>query len=218
MNKNYMKIYLLLEQLKQQSECLDKQVACIITDLNYNILSIGINEIVFCNKECDKTCEVVHAETNTIFSTNKAILGCMGYYAFINLFPCENCQRALQNNGIQKIISFAPKHKKQIFKDIEIVTNISDILLAFNGKDRQLNIIIGELSELIGSITNHFNKRNFLVKDKSVEKVLDEIIDVELMLIQLKKILFKEDKEVYNKLRSLQEAKYLKLLEGLNSF
>ena len=44
-------------------------------------------------------------------------------YIFVNLFPCENCQRSLINHmpSLEKIISFAPKHKKQIFHNIEIV-------------------------------------------------------------------------------------------------
>ena len=47
--------YKLLSLVKQQTTCIDKQVACIITDKNYKILSVGFNEVIICDKDnCDK--------------------------------------------------------------------------------------------------------------------------------------------------------------------
>jgi len=214
MNKNYMYMYRILEQLKHQSECIDKQVACIITDEFYNIVSTGINTIIECNRDChnkeSRICNVDHAEIKAIENMNPYS---RRYYAFINLFPCAPCQIELKNKGIQKIISFTPKHKEQVFKNIEIVDNLSDMLLNNNGQAKQLSVAQGELCELVTSISDYFYRPE---KKMVIEDILDEIVDVELMLTQIKKILWLGDRETYNKLREIQKEKYLKLLKKIN--
>ncbi|KKK65668.1 hypothetical protein LCGC14_2971820 [marine sediment metagenome] len=56
-----------LNRLKEQSQCLDKQVACIVVDELDRIVSHGINEIVECDKKChdkeNRICVFRHAET-----------------------------------------------------------------------------------------------------------------------------------------------------------
>ncbi|MEJ2248056.1 MAG: hypothetical protein P8Y70_00165 [Candidatus Lokiarchaeota archaeon] len=215
MNEHYMEIYNLLEQYKQQSKCVDKQVACILTDEFGNILSYGINEILTCNKNCNdkenRICNVIHAEVNAclrLSDENKDIKK----YAFINLFPCKACQEFMTTfYNVTKIISFSPKHKEQVFKNIEIVKNISDELLKQNGEYKQLSIAQGELCELVTTISDFFYRQ--AVKNIPIENILDEIVDVELMLCQLKKILWKIDKEVYNRLTKVRNDKYLKLFK-----
>lgn len=222
MNKKYIHIYTILEQLKQQSECIDKQVACIITNKEYNILGYGINEIMKCNKNChdkeNRLCNVLHAEVVAISQMDDYILKNDAYYAFINLFPCVNCQLILAKTNIKKIICFNTQHKKQVFEDIEIVENLGDELLIANGEEKQLFVIIGELGELITEICDYFNDRVFKKKNKCIEKVIDEIIDVELMIGQLKRIIFHKDNEFYNKLRKMRIEKHLKLHDKLKSF
>jgi len=38
-------IFHLMNILKEESKCIDKQVVCIITDPHYNVLSYGVNKI-----------------------------------------------------------------------------------------------------------------------------------------------------------------------------
>lgn len=124
-NLPYMDFYHAMEQLKIKSKCVDKQVVCIITDEHYYSLSFGINFIICCDKKCgdkeNRLCVTQHAEINAINNCNSLLLKTRAKYAFVNLFPCAPCQKALEAIGIEKIISFTPKHKKQVFKNIEIV-------------------------------------------------------------------------------------------------
>ena len=50
-----------------------------------------------------------------------------------------------------------------------------------------------------------------------IEEILDEIIDVELMLLQLKRILLIQDKKIKIKLEELKEVKYNRLLDKLKN-
>jgi deoxycytidylate deaminase len=127
----YKNFYRAMEQLKDQSKCLDKQVVCIITDVHFYTLSYGVNQVLGCDKQCDnkenRLCIVQHAEINAINNCNDTLLKRRAVYAFVNLFPCASCQKALEATGIEKIISFSPKHKLQVFENIEIV-NINNLL------------------------------------------------------------------------------------------
>ena len=66
MNKKEILIHHYLNQLKEKSKCIDKQVACVITDASYEIISTGINRVIFCDQNCDdkinRRCFTVHAE------------------------------------------------------------------------------------------------------------------------------------------------------------
>lgn len=122
---NYRNFYKTMQKLKIHSGCIDKQVVCIITDEHYYSLSYGVNKIIACDKKCDdkenRLCITTHAEINAINNCNSILLKKRAKYAFVNLFPCAPCQKALKAIGIEKIISFTPKHKKQVFKNIEII-------------------------------------------------------------------------------------------------
>jgi deoxycytidylate deaminase len=215
-NYRYMCIYRRLEQLKHQSHCIDKQVACIITDSEYNIISTGVNRIIKCDKNCDdkenRICNTEHAEVMACKYIDRTKY--RNRYAFINLFPCAPCQETLAEYGVRKIISFTPKHKDQVFEEIEIAPNISEMLLDHNSMDKQLSVAQGELCELVTSISDYFYRPE---KEIKIEEILDEIVDVELMLMQLKKILWYDDNEVYNKLRDLQKGKYSSIIEKIKT-
>ena len=99
----------------------------------------------------------------------------------------------------------------------ELTNELSTKLLNVNGKRTQLYVIIGELAELITAITDYSSKRGILPKSKNIDLVLDEIIDVELQLILLKKILCTDDINVLHKLDILGKIKYEGLLKKLNS-
>ncbi len=215
-----------LNKLKEQSQCLDKQVACIIVDKQDRIVSQGINEIIKCDKKChdkeNRICVVRHAEIVAIrnLRPEPANPGSRTIYqapefpfAYINLFPCVPCQKELAHIGIQEIVVFGPRHKDQWFKNIRLEPDIFAELAAHNGRDKQLSVAQGELAELITSISDYFYRPD---KFTTPHDLADEIIDAELMIDQVKKLLWENESETYNIIRELRIRKFVKLLQSID--
>lgn len=216
MNIQEYNIMHLLNRLKEQSTCLDKQVACIIVDSNYNILSTGINTIITCDENChdkkERICSTIHAEI--IACTNMNTLNRIkARTAYINLFPCIPCQHTLKN-WVHEIVVFGPKHKEQEFKNIRLERNLYADLLESNKQAKQLSVAQGELCELVTAISDYFYRPE---KNMKVATIVDEIIDAELMLDQIKLICWKGKPEFYNLLKDAREMKYKKIQERLSS-
>ena len=112
----------IMESLKRLSKCIDKQVVCLIVDNDGTILSIGVNKILKCDKNCDdkknRTCVVNHAEIEAIIhlSDAKGIEELPNEYkptAYVSLFPCAPCQLAL-NPYVKEIVTFGMIHKEWV--------------------------------------------------------------------------------------------------------
>jgi len=216
MNIHEYNIMHLLNKLKEQSKCIDKQVACIITDSNYNILSMGINKIVECDKDCHnkehRICLTVHAEI--VACTNMNTLNRIhASTAYTNLFPCVPCQQTLKN-WVKEIVVFGPQHKEQEFANIRLEQNLYADLLNSNKQAKQLSVAQGELCELVTAISDYFYRPE---KKMKVDDIVDEIIDAELMLDQIKLICWNKDSKFFNVLRTCREMKYKKIQEQVNS-
>ena len=57
---------------------------------------------------------VVHAEANAIYNANAPVSGCSVY---VTLFPCNECAKAIIQNGIKEIVYVSDKYADQdIFK------------------------------------------------------------------------------------------------------
>jgi len=213
MNKQEILIAHYLNEIKEQSECIDKQVVCVITDKNYRILSTGINHIIACDQNCDdkinRRCETVHAEI--IAMANLKNFNHRAKYAYLNLFPCVPCQNAL-SHFVEEIIVFGPKHKDQVFDNIRLEPNLYEELLKNNGQEKQLSVAQGELCELVTAISDYFYRGD---KQLRITHLLDEIIDAELMIDQIKLICWKKDSSIFNKLRMLRKMKYDKVLKSV---
>jgi len=209
MNYQEAHIFHLMNLYKEQSWCLDKQVVCILTDKDYNILSYGINEIIACDQQChdkeNRRCETVHAEIVALQKTSQ-----IAHYAFVNLFPCAPCQTRLRQEGIQEIIVAGPKHKKQVVDIIRLESDLYKDILLDNGQEKQLSVAQGELAELITAISDFFYRPE---KKIPMEELLDEVADVELMLMQIKTICWKNDPSAYNQLRNIRGAKHIALID-----
>ena len=203
-----------LNKLKEQSPCVDKQVACVITDRSYKIISIGVNAVVFCDKNChdkeNRTCETIHAEI--IACANLNDFNHRAKYAYINLFPCPPCQTAL-SNFVEEIIVFGKKHKDQVFDNIRLEPDLYSDMLESNGVYKQLSVAQGELAELITAISDYFHRND---KHTSLANIVDEIIDAEFMLDQIKLIVWKSEPEFFNHLKVLRGPKYERLQHLLN--
>ncbi len=203
-----------LNKLKEQSACVDKQVACVITDIRYRIISMGVNEIVSCDKNChdkeNRICETDHAEM--VACANLHDFNSRSKYAYINLFPCPPCQIAL-SNFVEEIIVFGKKHKDQVFENIRLEPNLYLDMLESNGVNKQLSVAQGELAELITAISDYFYRKD---KHKQLANIVDEIIDAEFMLDQIKLIIWKKEPEFFSHLKVLRGPKYERLQHLLN--
>lgn len=204
----------LLNKLKEQSQCIDKQVACIITNKYGSIISVGVNQIIDCDKNChdkeNRICETVHAEIVTCDHMTP-LDHTQATTAYLNLFPCVPCQKVLAN-WVEEIVVFGKQHKNQWFKNIRLEQNLYQNMLEHNGPDKQLSVAQGELAELITAISDYFYRPDKKIK---ITDFLDEILDAEFMLDQIKLITWLKEPEAYNLLRELRNDKYHKLEELL---
>ncbi len=99
--------------------------ACIVNEQNV-IVGLGYNgfprgchddELPWCRE--GETLEtkyayVVHAEANAIMNANSSVKGCRLY---VNLFPCNECAKAIIQGGIKEVIYTSDKYADMdIFK------------------------------------------------------------------------------------------------------
>lgn len=115
-------MYKATNALKFLSKCKDKQVVCIITDNENTILSIGINTIISCDKNCEdhekRICNVIHAEIMAVLNLNERTRK-FAVRAYVNLFPCMECQVALAT-FVKEIVVFGKQHKKDIVRNLVV--------------------------------------------------------------------------------------------------
>lgn len=85
----------------QQSPCKDKQVGCVITDSDLNIIGTGYNTFIGennCVSPCDASnCNIIHAEVAALNTVSPRV---QPRYAFCTLEPCARCQVYLETQGI----------------------------------------------------------------------------------------------------------------------
>ena len=220
MNPYELDIAAYLNRLKERSKCLDKQVACCIVNPEGRIIASGVNEILLCDKNChdkeNRTCEVRHAEItacNNLRYDDLLLPLKIPFTAYVNLFPCVPCQKFMAQSGVTEIVVFGPRHKDQWFENIRLERDIYADLIQSNGEAKALSVAQGELAELITAISDYFYRPDKLVPPHDV---IDEIIDVELMVAQVKKILWKREPETYNILREMRKTKFRKLLQMMD--
>lgn len=227
-------MFKMLEALKEESRCIDKQVACIICNDEGVIVAQGVNTILDCDKNCHdkekRVCKVVHAEqmaVRTLAVTEEereAIEGGRIYKkhrtAYVSLFPCAACQRAILPY-VDEIVTYGMIHKDWVSGDkLTVFPHMSYTLLNSNGRDGQRVIAAGELAELITAISDVFQRTD---RDAPIEDLLDEIVDVEMQLDMLKIMAHEKNAEAFNLLRDIRGKKYARVLEkygkvGISSY
>jgi deoxycytidylate deaminase len=214
-----LEMYAMLEELKQQSKCVDKQVACIIVDnATHDILATGVNTVLVCDKNCHdkehRLCKVIHAEVSAIQRLNQGGQA-KGKTAYVSLFPCKACQEAILPY-VGEIVTFGMIHKDWVSGDkLTVFPHLEYTLLKLNGPIKQLSIAQGELAELITSVSDVFSRED---KDKKDEDLIDELIDVELQIKLIKIIAQEQYPALYNKLRAARSEKYAALLARYAKF
>lgn len=222
-----------LEKLKEQSKCIDKQVACIIADTRGNILAQGVNTVIECDKNChdkvNRTCKVRHAEVSALVSLRAADdeeehgeirYGKRGRTAYVSLFPCKACQESILP-FVDEIVTFGMIHKDWVSGDrLTVFPHLSYMLMNHNGREIQRTIASGELAELITAISDVFARDD---KDKNIRDFMDEIYDAEIQLNMLKIMAHEKNPEAFNALREIRAEKTRALMtkygkNGLNSY
>lgn len=137
--------YDIMIALAATSRCIDKQVACIIIDQRFNILSVGVNNVIECDLNCDdkenRLCNVRHAEDMAFSHLRQT--GVKPWRAYINLFPCMPCQRLLFYPGqVQEIVAFGRVHKEPT---VPVTVFTHEEVLEAIGKDanylRRINLL-----------------------------------------------------------------------------
>lgn len=173
MTKFDLNMYFILNTVKMLSRCKDRQVAAISVYDN-SIIGLSWNKPFNCNGLCNHTCRAMHAETGL-----NLVKGCNVY---LNLFPCENCQRIMSEHGVKHVIVFGEQHKQIVPDttfDILCLPNITSYLLKYNGQDKQRLIEAGECGELITAIADSARTD----REQKTRDIVSEEVDVMLQLM-----------------------------------
>lgn len=108
-----LEMFIAMERLRILSKCIDKQVVCIITDRNNHVLSVGVNTVEACNKDCHnkeaRLCVVRHAEVVAVENLSP-INRQRAARAYVSLFPCAPCQSVIAPI-VDEIVTFGMAHK-----------------------------------------------------------------------------------------------------------
>lgn len=166
-------MYFILNTVKMLSTCKDKQVAAISVYEN-NIIGLSWNKPNLCNGQCNHKCSAIHAEETLNFTE-----GCTVY---LNLFPCENCQRRMSEHSVRHVVVFGEQHKPVVpgaTFDIVCLPNIISYLPKYNGQDRQRLIEAGECGELITAIADSTRTD----REQETRDIVSEEVDVMLQLM-----------------------------------
>lgn len=110
--------------IASRSECLDKQVGCVITDHQNRIIGTGYNGFPagglnlctsVCAKDMGESCEMVHAELNALLYSDVSRAHAM----YVTLPPCSNCLRHIENTPISTLylpLSYKNSPKTEILE------------------------------------------------------------------------------------------------------
>ncbi len=203
-----------LERIRAQSVCIDKQVSCIIVNKKGAIVASGVNTVLECNKNChdkaNRICTVRHAEVSTLQTLSMGDIQIGGLTAYTSLFPCKACQEELLP-FVDEIVTFGMIHKDWVSGDkLTVFHHMSYMLMKHNGPEKQRFVAMGELAELITSVSDFFARG---AEGKAeAEEVLDEIFDAETQIEILKIMVHEKFPEAYNELRRIRDEKTKKLL------
>ena len=193
------KYYHILNTTSKLTTCGNRQVAALVVDKDAELYGIGYNSVIHCNNLCDKTCNVRHAEIMALqFIPHTRV---RMFTLYVNLFPCEACQKEASLHGVGKIIVFGDRGNKRDTElvDIEIIPDMADVLLRYNGRDGRngprncRQIFQGEMSELSTAISN-YDARDDREEHKSalMDDMIEESVDVDLQHMIFNKTIWPE--------------------------
>jgi len=209
-NEKDLEMFNVLMHLKEQSKCVDRQVACIIVDEDYNIVSQGVNTINNCDKNChdkiNRVCDVEHAEMMAARNLSMENITHYELKAYVSLCPCIPCQEAL-NMYVDEIVYFGMTHK-------DIDPDIEHKITRFPHLNYEIfcNEYAGDFER---SIINTLNNLKESVQSGICEHTIKRIVETEIELEQLKLWLYESNKEFYNELRDKRNSKLKEYLSDI---
>jgi len=175
------KMYELCYTMGRMSSCSHKQVGAVIVR-DGKILGVGYNHVLSCNGLHDKTCTVSHAEVEACPG-----IAINGSICYVNLFPCEACQRYLWSRGVREIRVFGKQGTKPMvpLADllITVLPDLPALLLNYNKEHKARQVVQGELAELTTAISN-LDARDDRPESRGqlIDDIAGETVDVALQL------------------------------------
>lgn len=207
-NEKDVEMFHILMQLKEQSKCVDKQVSCIIVDQDYNIVSQGVNTIIDCNKDChnkrERVCDVTHAE---VVAANNLHYLSSHLKAYVSLCPCIACQQELTIR-VNEIVYFGMTHR-----DIDPV--IEHKITRFPHLNYEI-FSDTNANDFIREIKNRLDNLKESIEYGKEKYVIDQIIETEIEIEQLKLWLNEGNSEFHNDLRNRRNEILKKYIEEYN--
>lgn len=91
------------QRISRNSKCIDRQVGCVITTKDGDIIGQGCNTVINCNRNCHdklhRICNVRHGEVSAIESVPDGLKALMNT-AYVTLYPCFPCMQAIEKTSI----------------------------------------------------------------------------------------------------------------------
>ena len=107
-----MQFFMFCQKDAQRSKCIDRKVGALVCDKEGHF-AYGHNEVLECNSLCadkfNRICSVQHAEVNTLEKAK--VLGIVPHKAYVTLYPCLPCMKALEAAGVQEVVVLGFSHK-----------------------------------------------------------------------------------------------------------
>lgn len=87
-----------------RGDCARRQVGCVLTDAEGNIVSTGWNGRPKIMGNCSDTscmgdCQGIHAEVNALLRANGKARTC-----YVTCAPCWHCMKTIANSGVTRVV------------------------------------------------------------------------------------------------------------------
>lgn len=105
------------EKEAKRSTCIDRQVGCVITTKEGDVIGQGHNTVINCNQNChdklQRVCNVKHGEVCAIESISPAMKD-FAHTLYVTLYPCFSCMQAIEKTTIREVKVKGFSHKGAI--------------------------------------------------------------------------------------------------------
>ena len=102
------------EREAEKSMCVDRQVGCVITTKDGDVVGQGHNTVINCNQNCHdklyRVCNVKHGEVCAIESISPAMKD-FAHTLYVTLYPCFPCMQAIEKTTISEVKVKGFSHK-----------------------------------------------------------------------------------------------------------
>ena len=102
------------EREAEKSTCVDRQVGCVITTKEGDVIGQGHNTVINCNQNCHdklhRVCNVKHGEVCAIESISPAMKD-FARTLYVTLYPCFPCMQAIEQTTISEVKVKGFSHK-----------------------------------------------------------------------------------------------------------